>query len=160
MYTLSNFIAEGPWLYFPTSNEKHVGEGRATTFEKQSLILTGQGCWWKMPYMGSLISVGMLVSHWGIDQVMAFQCWMQSKFGFHNEKKDFFVNQNVLAWRSCLSCGPRTDIVRQATKLILSFALEKTKIKCENIGLTWAVIRELQFLTEFPNTSVHRSNTF
>lgn len=58
---------------------------------------------------------------------MAFQCGMQSKFVFHNEK-DFFVNQNVLACRSCLSCGPKTDIVRQATKLKLSFALEKQKL--------------------------------
>lgn len=30
---------------FQLSNEKHVGEGRATSFEKQSLILIGQGRW-------------------------------------------------------------------------------------------------------------------
>lgn len=50
----------------------------------------------------------------------------------------------------------RTDIVWQLTKLLLIFALEKAKFKCENTGLIWATaIEDYSLLPNF-QMSVHR----
>ena len=50
------------------------------------------------------------------------------KFDFHNKVINIFVNQNSVTYGSFWSCSPRTDIVRQLAKLLISATLEKSKI--------------------------------